>query len=457
MSKAIKTASVDERITLPLAFVIFLSVLNGVMFNVAIPDISAEFSLSPSKVSWVITIYIVVFALGSITYGKLADIYPVRNLISLGLLLLIAGSFMGLFSSWYPMLIASRFVQAGGAAAIPALSMLVATRYVPFNVRGRVLGIMASSVALAMGVGPILGGLIAGFLNWRYLFVFSLLTVFAIPVFRRMLPVEEKKKGGFDLTGALLLGGGVGFLLLSITLSLLWPLSLGALLLVWFVLHINRARAPFISPSLFHNKPFRTTLVTAFLVIGTVFGMIFITPLMLREANGMSSVWIGLTIFPGAICAALLGRYGGKLADRRGSRFVVYLGMSVLVSGYLLLSTFAGGPSWAISLCLVVAYAGFAFLQSSLPYSVSLSLPREQAGVGMGIYNLFFFVSGAFSAAGLGRLLDLETPGFSANPLNTTPAGWLYGNIYMLLAAAVLLSAGLFHFSRTKQEKSLKP
>jgi DHA2 family metal-tetracycline-proton antiporter-like MFS transporter len=451
-----KTTSVDERITLPLAFVIFLSVLNGVMFNVAIPDISAEFRLSPSKVSWVITIYVVVFALGSITYGKLADRFPVRNLISLGLMLLIAGSLLGLISTWYPMLMAARFVQAGGAAAIPALSMLVATRYVPFNIRGKVLGIMASSVAFAMGVGPILGGLISGHVGWRYLFVFSLLTVFTIPVFRRMLPVEKKKKGRFDLLGACLLGSGMGLLLFSITFSVLWPLILGSLLFVWLVMHINKIRSPFISPSLFQNKVFRNTIIMAFCVIGTVFGMIFMTPIMLREANGASSDWIGLTIFPGAMCAALLGRYGGKLSDRKGSQFVIYIGMAVLFTGYLFLSTFAGGPPWIISLCLVVSYTGFAFLQSALPYSVSLSLPGDQTGIGMGIYNLFFFISGAFSASTLGRLLDLETSGFSANPFNNVRHGWLYGNLFLLLAAIVLLSALTFHFLSRKQKNSLR-
>ena len=452
-----KTTSIDERITIPLAFVIFLSVLNGVMFNVAIPDISAEFSLSPSGVSWVITIYVVVFALGSITYGKLADRFPVRNLISLGLLLLIAGSLLGLVSKWYPMLMASRFVQAGGGAAIPALSMLVATRYVPFNVRGKVLGIMASSVALAMGVGPILGGFISGHIGWRYLFVFSLLTVFTIPVFRRMLPVEKKKRGKFDMLGALLLSSGVGLVLFSITFSVSWPLLFGALLFAWLIFHISRTEAPFISPSLFQNKTFRNTIIMAFFTIGTVFGMIFMTPIMLREVNGASSDWIGLTIFPGAMCAALMGRYGGKLSDRKGSRFVIYIGMSILFSGYLLLSTFAGGPTWIISLCLVVSYTGFAFLQSSLPYSVSLSLPRDQTGIGMGIYNLFFFISGAFSASTLGRLLDLETSGFSANPFNAVQKGWLYGNLFLLLAAIVFLSAVFFHFSSRKQKKPLHP
>jgi DHA2 family metal-tetracycline-proton antiporter-like MFS transporter len=195
----------------------------------------------------------------------------------------------------------------------------------------------------------------------------------------------------------------------------------------------------------------------AFFTIGTVFGMIFMTPIMLREANGASSDWIGLTIFPGAMCAALLGRYGGKLSDRKGSRFVIHIGMSVLFSGYLLLSTFAGGPPWVISLCLVVSYTGFAFLQSSLPYTISLSLPRDQTGIGMGIYNLFFFISGAFSASIMGRLLDFETSGFSANPFNAVQKGWLYGNLFLLLAAIVFLSAVFFYFSSRKQKKSLHP
>ncbi|MDW7758014.1 MAG: MFS transporter, partial [Desulfuromonadales bacterium] len=138
-----------------LCFIVFFSVLNGTMFNVAVPDIAAEFNLSPGEVSWVITIYIVAFALAAVTYGKLADLFPVRNLITIGLLFFNVGALLGYVADWYPLLIGARFIQAVGGGSIPAMGMLVATRYFPPDMRGRVLGAVASTVAFASGVGPL--------------------------------------------------------------------------------------------------------------------------------------------------------------------------------------------------------------------------------------------------------------------------------------------------------------
>lgn len=129
--------------------------MNGTMFNVAVPSIAEQFQLLPSEVSWVIAGYIVFFAIGSVTYGKLADIYPVKDLITLGLILFNAGSLLGFLSQWYGMLIVARLIQAMGAAAIPALGMITATRYFPPQSRGKVLGMVASTVAFASGIGPI--------------------------------------------------------------------------------------------------------------------------------------------------------------------------------------------------------------------------------------------------------------------------------------------------------------
>lgn len=414
------------------------------MFNVAVPDIAAEFGLLPSTASWVMTAYIVVFAVGSLLYGKLADRYSVRMLITAGVVLLNAGSLMGLLARDYPTVVAARTLQACGGSAIPALAMLVATRYFPAHLKGAFLGVIASTVALAAGVGPILGGFVSGFLHWRYLFVFTLLTIFTIPALRGRLPGEYPGRERFDGRGAALMGGGVSCLLFSVTQSEWRLLPVGAGLVLWFALHIRRRDAPFINPALFSNRRYLSTLVTTFFSMGTIFGMLFAVPIMLRDTNALSSDWIGLVMFPGAMAAVVLGAPGGRLADRKGSAYVAYLGMGLITAGFLLLSTFAGEAPWVITLCLVASYAGFAFIQSSLPHTVSATLPGEHAGVGMGIYNMFFFVSGAFSAATMGRLLDAGPTGFCLNPLNACGPAWKYSNAFVLLAFLVVVAWALF-------------
>lgn len=455
--QTITDPAAQRKLTLLLSTVIFFSVLNGTMFNVSLPDIAKQFSLLPSQVSWVVSGYIIVFAIGSVTYGRLADAYSVRNLITIGLVLFSAGSLIGFLSQWYPLLIAARVVQAAGSGAIPALAMLIATRYFPAEIRGRVLGIIASTVAFGGGIGPVLGGFITGTFHWRYLFILSVMTLFTIPSFRRHLPGQARHDGGFDILGALLLAGTVGALLLFITLSLWWLLAVSSVFLAWFVAHIRRRPSPFVSPALFRDHRYRNTIIIAFLSVSTIFGMMFMTPLMLRGVNELGTGRIGLVMFPGAMGGAILGTIGGKLVDKKGSIPVVYTGLALLISGFFFLSTVAGLSPWIIALNLIICYGGFAFLQSSLAHTVSSTLPKEHLGIGMGMYNLFFFMSGAFSAALIGKLLDLSKGHSPANPLTVTRSAGPYSNLFLLLAGIVLAAVCIFYFTFRGQAKKRPP
>ena len=436
----------DQRIILPLCGIIFFSVLNGTMFNVAIPSIKAEYGLLPSEASWVMTGYIIIFALGSIIYGKLADSHRVRDLITLGLVLFNLGSFMGIFSVNYPMLIAARSIQAAGASAIPALAMIVATRYFPPQLKGRVLGAIASTVAFSGGIGPILGGFIAGSFHWRYLFPPTLVTLLVLPYLRRMLPGIRPKGGRFDLTGAVILGLGIASVLIFVTEGLDIALGLGIALITWFIIHIRRAENPFIKPALFHNRAYRDTIIMTFISTGAVFGMFFMVPIMLNDLYGFGPGMIGLVMFPGAMSAAFSGTRGGRLADRKGGRYVIFLGIGLYVASFLILSSVAGAGALAVGLALIMSYVGFSFLQSSLPHTVSSELAPEDTGIGMGIYTLFFFIAGAFSAAIIGKVLDMKQAGVCLNPLALwcEPRVWLYSNIFLSLALMLLMGTFMF-------------
>lgn len=94
--------------------------------------------------------------------------------------------------------------------------MLVATRYFPTQLRGKVLGFIASTVAFGSGIGPIVGGFIAGTWHWRYLFLISLLTLFTIFFFNKWLPDEEKRSSNLDIKGAFLMGIAIATLLFAL-------------------------------------------------------------------------------------------------------------------------------------------------------------------------------------------------------------------------------------------------
>jgi DHA2 family metal-tetracycline-proton antiporter-like MFS transporter len=426
--------------------VLLFSVMNGTMFMIAVPDIALSFSLAPSQVSWVVTGYIVIYAIGALMYGKLADIYPLKKLLTIGLSFFVSGSVLGFFAPNFEVIVLARIIQAAGASSIVALVFIVPTRYFQKE-RGRVLGIVSSTMAFASGVGPVIGGFVAGVLNWQFLFLISALVIFAIPFFWMWMPEEEKREGKVDIFGAVLIAIAVAALMLFITLFNWWFLvsSIG-----FFGLFAGRTVStdnPFIRPDLFRNGPFRTTIIAGFLAIMTMFGMMFMLPLMLSEINGLNTLYIGLTIFPAAMAAAFIGKVAGMLTDKCGAKQVVYIAFALMIMGFFLLSTFIGSPAWVIGVVVIVSYIAFPFLQTGTATLISTSLPRNEIGVGMGIYNLFNFMSGAIGGAVIGKILDYDS-GVLLNPISFAQShAIMYSNVFIGLALLTVLNGCYFYFA----------
>ncbi|MFB5660443.1 MFS transporter [Alteribacillus sp. HJP-4] len=424
-----------------ISIILIFAVMNGTMFNVAVPDIQDYFGLAASEVSWVLTGYIMVYAVGSLMYGKLADYYPIKTLLTFGITLFAAGALLGFFSPNFGVLILARVLQAAGGATIPALAFIIPARFFP-NDRGKVFGVISSTVAFASGIGPIIGGIVGGALDWRYLFLFSVASMIALPFLRSWLPEEKKRGGSIDFLGAFLFGIAIASLLLFVTTGILFFVGLFAAFAAFFVWRTIKAADPFIRPAMLKNKHYTVTIFTSFLGTSTLFGLIFVIPIMMRELYDMSTTGIGLVLFPGAMLAGFLGRLGGELVDRRGGEYVVVLALILIGTGCFFISTFAGYAPWVVSLSLMIAYLGFPLIQSSTANILSTILPAESTGVGIGLFNLMNFMAGAFSSAIFGAVLELNNVTLSLNPFAQHGSNVIFSNLYVCLvfvAAAALI------------------
>jgi MFS transporter, DHA2 family, metal-tetracycline-proton antiporter len=435
--------------TLPwLIFLVFFSVLNETVFNVSTPAISKTFGLSPSGVSWVMTSFIVFFAMGSVIFGRLSDIFSIRRLILIGILAYAGASAAGFALQWsYPGVIAARAVQGAGASALPALIMVIIARYFPAEERGRVFGTITSVVAFAAGVGPVIGGFVAGSLGWPFLFAIPLLTLVSIPFFLRLLPAEKRRPGGIDILGALLVAVGITALIFFLNFSSWYYLAASAAAIAVLVIHVRRTRDPFIQPALFANVRFRAAMVVGFLVFSASIGIIFLIPLMFTALRGLDTRQIGLLMFPGAISGVVFGRVGGILADRRGNRMVMGLGALLLIGSLLLISVLLGFSPWLVSAGLLLTYVGFTLIQTSLINSVSQTLDMRETGTGMGLFNLVTFISAAVGTAVVARVLGSGWLRARINPLVTEPAAAGYSNL-MVVFALVIAAGALIYFAR---------
>lgn len=422
-----------------IAYLIFFAVLNETVFNVSTPAIAAQFSLASSGVSWMMTIFMIFFGLGSVLFGKLSDIYSLRLLILVGVLGYFAASILGfVFRSSYPAIVAARALQGLGGSAIPSLVFVVIARRFEASERGRIFGLITSIVSLAIGFGPVIGGFIASRLSWSYLFLLPSLILVALPFLARLLPREAKKDGRVDLVGALLAAATVGLLTMSLNFESPFYLAGFALAASLFALRMRLASDPFIRLSLFRNAGFRAGVLVAFCLFSIVIGSVFLIPLGLSNLHGLGASAIGLVLFPGAISSMLAGPASGRLADSRGNSFAVAVGLALLFASLVALSLTLSVSPLLVAAAMVLNYVGFAFVQTALVNAVSQTLPIEDMGVGMGVFNLAGTLAGAIGAAIVGKLLASKILDFPLLSSAGPSINHSYGNLAAIFALACL-------------------
>ncbi|WP_126425374.1 MFS transporter [Brevibacillus marinus] len=447
------TRSSGEKLMIVVVFTLVLSSMSATMFNIVLPELSREFAMSYAQVSWVSTAYLLIYAIGSAIYGKLADMFRLKQLIACGLLCFMAGSLIGLAAQSYAMVLLGRIVQAAGAAVIPATAMIIPVRYFPPERRGRALGMAATGLAIGGAIGPIVTALLVSLVDWRWLFCVPLLLLLTLPFYRKYLGDERGPGGRIDWIGGALLAGAVTLFLLAVTMGN-WLLGAGSLLLLLlFAAHIRRAAEPFVSPHLFRNGNYTFGLMLSVLVMGIGYSLLFLTPQLLAEVNQLDAGWIGFAMVPAAAVSALLGRKAGKIADTRGNPTLFGLASALLISAFALLSVFAGAaPEW-IAVLLIAGQVGQMFMQIALNNTVSRTLPREQTGVGMGLLSMLSFLSGASAAAIYSSVVDLGA-GVPLNPLNPFAEAAVFSNVYLVLA---LLHVGILALYLARFGRAVQP
>jgi MFS transporter, DHA2 family, metal-tetracycline-proton antiporter len=458
---------------------ILISVLNQTFVNVVVPDIQDAYGATQGQVGWVITGYLLVFAVGIPLYGRVADLYSLRRTFAVGLTFLAAGSIACALAPTLPLLVAGRVLQAVGAAAIPALGFASVAKALPPGERGTALGLLSSSVGIGAAIGPVVGGAVAGLTGWQVLFyatmVFALVLV---PLALGVLPGAPEDDGAppgffaairhFDVPGGLALALSAGFALFGVTEGQVagfgsaasWgSFLMSAVAAAFFVRRIAVADDPFVSPGLFKNGAFLATAGVGFFMMFCNVASLVLSPLLLSDANGLSSGGIGLVLAPGAVAVAFLSPVAGRLSDRFGPRLLVRTGLATIALSTFFVATFAAGGSVVlVALGILGQGLGFAAANSPNANAATNVLSRAESGVGLGIYQMLFFLGGGFGTAiGATFLAFREEAG--VGPLNSLHVGEAapFSDAFMLLTfaavVALVISLGLPDGKKARVEK----
>jgi DHA2 family metal-tetracycline-proton antiporter-like MFS transporter len=432
---------------------VFIAVMNSSMVNVSVPVIRRDFGVSEAQVGWVITSYLLTYAVGIPLYGRAADVFSLRRAFTLGLMVFAVGSLLCVLAPSLLLLVFGRIVQATGAAAIPAIASASVAKLLPPGERGTALGLIVSSVGVGAAVGPVVGGVLQQLAGWHSLFYATLfLTLLLLPgAFYALPETEPSGERSFDVPGGILLGLAAGLFLFGITQGQVagfasissWGSFAGAALAaVGFAWRITGAEHPFVSPALFKNRGYVAAVVVGYFSMLVNVSCLVSVPLLVSQVNGLSPAATGLVLAPGAIALAILSPLAGRLSDRIGFKTPVYAGLGIMLLSVVFISTFgAGAAPYLVAVGMLGVGTGFAFTNSPNVNAAAAALPAEETGVGLGIFNGLFFLGGGTGPAVVGAFLAArrEAGAEAIDPFYTLGAA-PFSDAFLLLVVALLIA-----------------
>jgi EmrB/QacA subfamily drug resistance transporter len=431
------------------AFGLFMIMLDNTVVNVALPSIARDLKIGISELEWIVTGYALVFAALLITGGKLADMFGRRKIFVIGLAIFSLSSLACGLAPSASFLIGARCAQGVGAALMNPATLSIITATFPAKQRGQAIGIWAGVSALALAIGPLVGGLIVDNIGWNWIF-FVNVPIGVLGIVVSLLVIKESRdtshEQSIDLPG--LLTSGLALFSLSYALiegnskgwasaEILGLFVAAAVFLAAFVVLEKRQRLPMLDLSLFKIPSFVGANVVALLVSLGMFGVFFFVSLYVQNVLGFSPTKSGAIFLPMTILIILIAPIAGKLSDRIGGRWLMGGGMATLGVSLLLYQRIGlHSTFWTLLPSLILGGIGMAMTMSPMTSVAMASVPVDKAGVGSGVLNSFRQIGGALGIAVMGAILA----SYVAAPVTT-----LAGKQQFVdgLHAALLVSAGI--------------
>jgi EmrB/QacA subfamily drug resistance transporter len=437
------------------ALATFMTYLDNNIVNVAIPDIQRELGLSTAGIEWVVSGYILTFAGLLLAGGRLADAFGRRRLFLIGLGVFTASSLVAGFAGGAGDLIAARALQGIGAALVtPTTLAIISATFTEPRERNAAVGVWGGVGALALAVGPLLGGLLTQHVSWEWIFWINVPVGIATMALGTWAITESREAEArrldlpglglstvslFALTWALIEGHDRGWT----SAAILGAFALAGATAFAFVVVERRVAQPMVDISLFRSREFSGGIVAVMLWAFGLFGIYFFTSLYLQGVLGFSPTKAGAAFVP----MALLMAGSAIVSDRVAARFGAYrstgfgmLAMGLGIGSTALLGTDASFLSLMPSFAVIGLGGGMTI---PLTATVLSAMPTSQAGVASAVFNASREVAGLLGITVIGAVLTSRQG--AALAAGHTPADAYLSGFHagLVLAAALVIAGGI--------------
>jgi EmrB/QacA subfamily drug resistance transporter len=427
-------------------------VLDDTIANIALPSIQDDLGVPTSLLPWIVSAYVLAFGALLLFGGRLGDLYGRRRILRVGLVLFIVASLVGGLAPNGELLVAARGLQGIGAALVaPNVLALIATNFAPGKARNHALGAYAAMSAVGMVVGILLGGVLTGLLDWRWVFFINIPIGLAVLAGTTSLIEGSRSAGRLHILDAVAGAGAMLAVAYGVTrggehgwgtttlLTLLAAVTLGALF-VWLQ---TRRERPMLPLGLLRDRNRAGAYVTVLFVGVGLMGTYYLLSLYMQQVLGYGPIRAGLATLPAAIGIVLSAGVSAKLVERIPVRAVSVPGLLIAAAGLAWFSTLGVDSDYAphILPALFLAYFGLGLGFIPMTLAAVAGVREDQSGVASAIVNTAQQIGAAIGVAVLSTISAATTGDrYTKTALTdgyTTAYLWAAG---LLLIAAVVVA-----------------
>lgn len=394
--------------------------LDTTIVNVALPRLSTSLHAGTSSLLWIVDGYNLAFAALVLAMGSLSDRFGRRPALLIGLAGFALSSCVAALVTSTDALIVLRFVMGAFAAMIfPTTLSVISNAFPDRKERAGALGAWGAAVGMGVALGPVCGGWLLGHFAWPSVF-WALVPVAVIAIGMTLVFVPESKDASvpaIDKAGLLISVAGLGLLTYTIIeapargwTSLPTILGfVGAAALVAIFVRVERAVAhPMLDVSLFNDPRFSAASGAVTIAFFSLFGFIFVITQFFQFVRDYSALQAGAGILPVATTIALSSVLAGQLAPRVGSKAIVALGLTLLGSSFLWISSIGADASYVSVIVpqMILMGTGLGLVSTTATESILQVLPPARAGVGSAVNDATRELGGTLGVAVIGSLFS---------------------------------------------------
>ena len=402
-----------------MCFALFMIMLDNTVMNVALPSIQDDFDAPIASLEWIVNGYTLSFAVLLATGGRLGDILGRRRMFLFGVVLFAASSASAGLAPSTTALVISRVVQGVGAALMmPATLSIITNAFEPHE-RGRAIGTWAGVSALALALGPLLGGFLTEHVDWRAIFYINI-PVAAAAVVATLFAVRESRDEtvgrDIDWAGTAVLTAGLATGVLALIEGNQWGwgspeilalFAASVILLAGFAFVERRVKAPIVQFEFLRNRDFLGANMVAFVISFAMLGMFFFMALYIQNILGYSPLEAGVRFLPTTVVIMFVAPIAGRLTDRIGPRPPIVAGLSIVAVALFMQSRIDVDTTYSSLLVpFILMGLGIALTMSPMSTAAMNAVDATKAGLASGLLSMSRMVGGTFGVAVLGAIFQ---------------------------------------------------